>query len=148
MNPISSHRPLSPLVFMAFATAVYALPNGLPVVYLDSGASAQKPQCVIDKQTEVQENYFANAYRGRHSFGSRIDEELESVREKARQFISAESTDEIVFTSGTTFSVNLVAQAWGRKFLHAGDELLLNEMGDINTGTPLDWLPLSGLGGN
>ena len=104
------------------------LPNGAPLVFLDSAASAQKPQCVIDKETEVYTNYYANAYRGDYQFGVRIDEELEAVRAKVRDFIGAARSEEIVFTSGTTMSVNLVANAWGRKSLQPGDEILLTEM--------------------
>ncbi|PHQ33258.1 aminotransferase class V-fold PLP-dependent enzyme [Rhodopirellula bahusiensis] len=104
------------------------LPKGLPLVYLDSGASAQKPQCVIDKEREVYENYYANAYRGVYRFGAIVDEELEGAREKVRQFIRAEHSDEIVFTSGCTMSLNLVASGWGKRNLKAGDEILINEM--------------------
>jgi cysteine desulfurase/selenocysteine lyase len=104
------------------------LPNGAPLVFLDSAASAQKPQCVIDKEVEVYTQYYANAYRGDYQFGVRIDEELEAVRTKVRDFIGAGSTEEIIFTSGTTMGVNLVANAWGRKFLQPGDEILLTIM--------------------
>ncbi|MEX0715982.1 MAG: SufS family cysteine desulfurase [Planctomycetaceae bacterium] len=104
------------------------LPKGRSLVYLDSASSAQKPRVVIDKIREVYENYYANAYRGVYRFGARIDEELEDCREKIRGFIGAEDASEIVFTSGTTMSINLVAHAWGLKFLRAGDEILLNEM--------------------
>ncbi|MEX0704520.1 MAG: SufS family cysteine desulfurase, partial [Planctomycetales bacterium] len=104
------------------------LPKGRALVYLDNAASAQKPRAVIDQIRDVYENYYANAYRGVYRFGARIDEELERCREKIRRFIGAADVSEIVFTSGTTMSINLVAQAWGRKFLKAGDEILLNEM--------------------
>ncbi|MBM81695.1 MAG: cysteine desulfurase [Planctomycetaceae bacterium] len=104
------------------------LPNGKSVVYLDTGASAQKPQSVIDKEREVYESYFANAYRGVYYFGAQVDEQLEAAREQIRQFIGARSSSEIIFTSGTTMSINLVANAWGRKFLHPGDEIVINEM--------------------
>src|SRR5579862_3995137 len=100
------------------------LPNGMPLVYLDSGATAQKPRQVIDKLVECLENYNANVHRGIHALGDRVTTELEAAREKVRQFIGAAEVEEIVFTSGTTMSINLVANAWGRKFLHAGDELL------------------------
>ncbi|MDA1015823.1 MAG: SufS family cysteine desulfurase [Planctomycetota bacterium] len=104
------------------------LPKGVPLTYLDSGASSQKPQCVIDKERDVNEQYYANAYRGVHQFGARISEELDEVRDKVRAFIAAESADEIVFTSGTTMSINLVAQGWGRKYLSPGDVIVINEM--------------------
>jgi cysteine desulfurase/selenocysteine lyase len=104
------------------------LPNGKPLIYLDSAASAQKPRSVIDKERECYERYYANAYRGDYQFGVHVDEELEATRAKVRDFIGAPQSEEIIFTAGTTMSINLVAQAWGRKFLHAGDEILLTEM--------------------
>lgn len=104
------------------------LPNGAPLVYLDNGATAQKPRVVIDKLREVFEVYNANVHRGVHQLGERVTEELETSREKIRRFLNAEDTAEILFTSGTTMSINLVAHAWGRKFLRLGDEILLNEM--------------------
>jgi len=104
------------------------LPNGASLVYLDNGATAQKPGLVIEKMVECLENYTANVHRGIHALGDRVTTELEAAREKVRQFIGAAEAEEIIFTSGTTMSINLVANAWGRKFLQAGDELLLNEM--------------------
>ncbi|HEX4073259.1 MAG TPA: SufS family cysteine desulfurase [Planctomycetaceae bacterium] len=104
------------------------LPNGRPLVYLDSAASAQKPRRVIEKETECYERYYANAYRGDYQFGVHVDEELEATRAKVRDFIGAAEPEEILFTSGTTMSINLVAQAWGRKFLGKGDEILLTQM--------------------
>ncbi len=104
------------------------LTNGRPVTFLDTAASAQKPRVVIDKERECYEQYYANAYRGVYQFGARVDEELEATREKVRDLINAEEISEIVFTSGTTMSINLVADSWGRKFLRPGDEILLNEM--------------------
>ena len=99
--------------------------TGRPIVYLDSASSAQKPQLVIDKEQEVYEQYYANAYRGVYRFGDRVSRELESVRERVASFIGAESSEEIIFTSGTTMGMNLIANAWGRKFLRTGDEVLL-----------------------
>ena len=104
------------------------LSGGRPLVYLDSAASAQKPRAVIEKEREVYENYYANAYRGVYDFGARIDEELEASRAKIQRFLGAAEPQEIIFTAGTTMSINLVAGAWGRPFLKPGDELLLTEM--------------------
>lgn len=104
------------------------LPDGRPLVYLDNAATAQKPRRVIDKLVEVLEQYNANVHRGIHTLGSRVTEELENSREKLQRFIGATASEEVIFTSGTTASINLVAQAWGRKFIKPGDELLLNEM--------------------
>ena len=128
--------------------------KGKPPAFLDSGASAQKPQCVIDREREVEEQFFANAYRGVYYFGARVDEELEATRSGIAKFIGAESTDEIIFTSGTTMSLNLVARAWGGKFLEPGDEVLITEMEHhanivpwqmacAERGATLRWLPLT-----
>ncbi len=86
--------------------------QGQPIVYLDSASSSQKPQVVIDKEREVYEQYYANAYRGVYRFGDRVSRELEQVREKIAGFIGAQSSDEIIFTSGATMGLNLVANAW------------------------------------
>jgi cysteine desulfurase / selenocysteine lyase len=128
--------------------------KGSVPAFLDSAASAQKPTCVIEKEREVEEQYFANAYRGVYYFGARIDEELEATRDRVRQLLNAESSDEIVFTSGTTMSINIVARAWGAKFLQPGDEVLITEMehhANIvpwqmvcqERGATLRWLPLT-----
>lgn len=123
-------------------------------VFLDSAASAQKPACVIEKEREVEEQYFANAYRGVYYFGAKIDDELEASRERVRQLLNAKSSSEIAFTSGTTMSINIVARAWGAKFLHPGDEVLITDMehhANIvpwqmicqERGATLRWLPLT-----
>jgi cysteine desulfurase/selenocysteine lyase len=123
-------------------------------VFLDSAASAQKPTCVMAREREVQEQYFANAYRGVYYFGARVDEELEATREKVARFIGAESSSDIIFTSGTTMSLNLVARAWGGKFLQPGDEVLLTDMEHhanivpwqivcAERGASLRWLPIN-----
>jgi cysteine desulfurase/selenocysteine lyase len=104
------------------------LPSGMRLVYLDNAATAQKPRQVVEKLVECFENYSANVHRGIHALGDRVTAELEDAREKVGQFIGAAEVEEIIFTSGTTMSINLVANAWGRKFLKAGDELLVNEM--------------------
>jgi len=104
------------------------LPNGMPLAYLDSAASAQKPRQVIEKLTACYQEFYANAHRGVYQFGVRIDEELDAARAAVQQFIGAAEPEEVIFTSGTTMSINLVAAAWGRKFLSAGDEIVLNEM--------------------
>ena len=111
-----------------FPILQHSLPNGKPLVYLDSGASAQRPQVVIDKITEVYEQYYSNVHRGVHQLGDRVTTEMESARSCIQNFIGAEHPEEIIFTSGTTMSINLVAQSWGRHFLKEGDEIILNEM--------------------
>ena len=104
------------------------LPSGMKLVYLDNAATAQKPRQVVEKLVECFENYSANVHRGIHALGDRVTAELEEAREKVRRFIGAPEVEEIIFTSGTTMAINLVANAWGRKFLKSGDELLVNEM--------------------
>jgi len=128
--------------------------KGTPPAFLDSGASAQKPKCVIDREREVEEQFFANAYRGVYYFGARVDEELESARSRVASFLSVENTDEIIFTSGTTMSLNMVARAWGGRFLEPGDEVLITEMEHhanivpwqmicAERGATLRWLPVT-----
>ncbi len=116
------------------------LEGGVPVTFLDTASSAQKPQVVIDKEREVYEQYYANAYRGVYRYGDRISREVEASRDRIRGFIGAESTDEIIFTPGTTAGINLVANAWGRKFLKPGDEIVLNEMEHHANIVPWQWI--------
>jgi len=104
------------------------LPNGQPLVYLDSGASAQRPQSVINKISEIYEHYYSNVHRGVHQLGDRVTSEMEASRSRIQAFIGASAPEEIIFTSGTTMSINLIAQTWGRHFLKGGDEIILNEM--------------------
>jgi cysteine desulfurase/selenocysteine lyase len=104
------------------------LAKGLRLVYLDSASTAQKPQTVIDKEIEVYEHYYANAYRGVYRFGVQVDEALELTRSKVQTLLNAERSEEIIFTSGSTMSLNTVAYGWARQNLAAGDEVLINEM--------------------
>ena len=104
------------------------LPNGQPLVYLYSGASAQHPKSVIDKISEIYEHYYSNVHRGVHQLGDRVTSEMEAARSRIQTFIGASAPEEIIFTSGTTMSINLIAQTWGRHFLKGGDEIILNEM--------------------
>ncbi len=104
------------------------LASGQLPVYLDSGASAQKPSVVIEKEREVEEQYFANAHRGTYQFGLRIDEEFEGARDAVARFLKAPSSNQIVFTPGTTIGLNMIASGWGRKFVQPGDEILTTVM--------------------
>ena len=99
-----------------------------PLIYLDNAATAQKPQIVIDKTTEYYSQYNANVHRGIHALSEEATDAYEKAREKVSQFINAESSRTIIYTSGTTESINLVANAWGRKFLDPGDEIILTAM--------------------
>src|SRR5205807_1936323 len=102
--------------------------NGHPLIYFDSAASSQKPSAVLDVVRNYYEHENANVHRGLHALSMRATEHYEKSRQRVADFIGAGSSDEIVFTRGTTESINLVAQAWGGKFLRAGDAILLTEM--------------------
>ena len=101
--------------------------NGKPNTFLDTGASAQKPQCVIDKMMKVYSRDYANVHRGSYLLSEEITLEYEKARRTVQKFINAKSDKEIVFTRNATESINLVAAAWGRKFLKKGDEILISE---------------------
>jgi len=102
--------------------------NGHPLIYFDSAASSQKPRAVLDVVRNYYEHENANVHRGLHALSARATEHYEKSRQRVADFIGAASADEIVFTRGTTESINLVAQAWGGKLLRAGDVILLTEM--------------------
>ncbi|SHG29668.1 cysteine desulfurase [Cognatishimia maritima] len=102
--------------------------NGKPLVYLDNGASAQKPQVVIDAITNAYANEYANVHRGLHFLSNLATEKYESVRGTIAKFLGAASEDEIVLNSGTTEGINMVAYGWAMPRLEAGDEILLSVM--------------------
>ena len=99
-----------------------------PLVYLDNAATTQKPQCVIDAISQEYQSVNANVHRGVHYLSQKATELHENARERVRQFINAQSTAEILFTRGTTESLNLIASSYGDTFLHEGDEILISEM--------------------
>lgn len=102
--------------------------NGKPLVYLDNGASAQKPQMVIDAITNAYAHEYANVHRGLHYLSNLATEKYESVRGTIAKFLGAASEDEIVLNSGTTEGINMVAYGWAMPRLEAGDEILLSVM--------------------
>lgn len=102
--------------------------NGHPLVYLDSSATSQKPQQVIDAVANYYAHDNSNVHRGVHTLGSRATEAYEGAREKVRRFIHAKSTAEIIFTRGTTTSINTVAYSYARANLQAGDEIVITPM--------------------
>ena len=110
--------------------------DGKPLVYLDSAATTQKPQVVIDTLTEYYSEYNANIHRGVYHIAEKATSEFEAVRDRITSFINAEDRSEIIFTKGTTESINLVAYSWGRKFLNAGDEILITEMEHHSNNVP------------
>lgn len=102
--------------------------KGHRVAFLDTGASAQKPQVVIDAEKNVYEKYYANIHRGVYYFSEKSTQEYEAVRQIAQNFIKAADEREIIFTKGTTESINLVAQSYGRMVLNTGDVVIISEM--------------------
>lgn len=102
--------------------------HGYPLVYLDNAATTQRPRQVIQTIVDTYERHYANVHRGIHWLADETTELYESAREKVRRFINAREREEIVFTAGTTASVNLVARSWGDANLRPGDEILLTEM--------------------
>ena len=101
--------------------------HGKPLVYLDNAATTQKPRAVIDALSRYYETTNANIHRGVHTLSQRATDEFEAAREAVRVFLNAGSTREIIFTRGTTESINLVAQTYARCTLQAGDEVLIGE---------------------
>jgi len=102
--------------------------NGHPLVYLDSAASSQKPQQVIDAIRRHYEHDNANVHRGIHELSNRATEAYEGARQRVATYLNADSRDEIIFTRGTTEGLNLVAQTWALENLREGDTILLTEM--------------------
>jgi cysteine desulfurase / selenocysteine lyase len=102
--------------------------HGQPLIYFDNAATTQKPRAVLEALRRYYEHDNANVHRGLHELSSRATEAYEAARARVAQYLGAASPDEIVFTRGTTEGINLVAQAWGGKFLREGDVILLTEM--------------------
>ena len=98
------------------------------LVFLDSGASAQKPRSVIDRISNYYSTDYANVHRGVYRLSARSTELFEEAREKMRRFLNAADPREIVFVRGATEGINLVAQSWGATFLEPGDEVLISEL--------------------
>ncbi len=102
--------------------------NGQPLVYLDSGASSQKPDQVIDRLNRYYRLEHSNIHRGVHHLSQQATEAYEQARETVRSFINAKNQHEVLFTKGTTDSINLVASSFGRAFLKPGDEVIVSTM--------------------
>ncbi|MGB3808919.1 MAG: cysteine desulfurase [Parvibaculum sp.] len=101
---------------------------GKPLVYLDNGASAQKPRVVIDAMRNSMEHEYANVHRGLHYLSNTATQAFEDAREKARAFLNAPTTDEVIFTSGSTDALNLVASSFAAPLIEPGDEIVLSVM--------------------
>ncbi|EKN3981284.1 cysteine desulfurase SufS [Yersinia enterocolitica] len=102
--------------------------NGQPLAYLDSAASAQKPQIVIDRELNFYREGYAAVHRGIHTLSAEATAQMEAVRSQVAGFINAASAEEIVFVKGTTEAINLVANSYGRHALKAGDSIIITEM--------------------
>jgi cysteine desulfurase / selenocysteine lyase len=102
--------------------------NAKPLVYLDSAATTLKPQCVLDAIADHDSQHTANVHRGVHTLSEEATAAYEGARCKVQSLLNARHVEEIIFTSGTTQSINLVAQSWGRKNLTEGDEILITHM--------------------
>ena len=102
--------------------------HGKPLIYFDNAASTQKPTAVLEALRRYYERDNANVHRGLHALSTRATEAYEGARARVAKYLGAASADEIVFTRGTTESINLVAQAWGGRFVREGDVILLTEM--------------------
>ncbi|WP_400243059.1 cysteine desulfurase [Niallia sp. JL1B1071] len=127
--------------------------NGHPLVYLDSAATSQKPVQVIETLEKYYREYNSNVHRGVHTLGTRATDAYEGAREKVRKFISASSTEEIIFTRGTTTALNTVAQSYAMENMKEGDEIVITPMEHHSniipwqqvakkTGATLKYLPL------
>jgi len=99
-----------------------------PLVYFDNGATTQKPKIVIDAINELYSEYNSNVHRGVHYLSDKMTEKYEIAREKIKNFLNAESNSEIIFTKGTTDSINTVAFSFGEKYIKEGDEIIISEM--------------------
>ncbi len=139
--------------FPILAREVY----GKPLVYLDNGASAQKPRVVIDAMRHSMEHEFANVHRGLHYLSNTATQAFEDAREKARAFLNAPSTDEVIFTSGSTDALNLVASSFVAPMIEPGDEIVLSVMEHHSNivpwhflrerhGAVLKWVPVTDAG--
>lgn len=102
--------------------------NGQPLAYLDSAASAQKPQVVIDRELNFYREGYAAVHRGIHTLSADATQQMEAVRSQVAGFINAAAVEEIVFVKGTTEAINLVANSYGRHCLQAGDSIIITEM--------------------
>ena len=102
--------------------------NGHDLVWLDNGATTQKPNQVVDKISEFYRTYNSNIHRGAHTLAARATDAYEEAREKVQRFINASSSEEIIFVRGTTEAINLVAQTYGRQYLTPGDDVIVSEL--------------------
>ena len=125
---VSNNAPLDAAQVRKDFPVLHQLVNGKPLVYLDNGATSQKPQCVIDALVRYYTTDNANVHRGVHTLSQRATDDYENARSKIRSFLNAASDQEIIYTRGTTESINLVAQTFGRQNIGPGDEIIVSNM--------------------
>jgi cysteine desulfurase/selenocysteine lyase len=128
MNDVSATRLRAALDPQALRREFPIYRNNPGLVFLDSGASAQKPESVIDGVAEFYRRDYANVHRGVYRLSQRSTDAFEVAREKTRAFLNAADVNEIVFVRGATEAVNLVAQSWGPQFVEAGDEIVVSDL--------------------
>ncbi|HEY2826414.1 MAG TPA: cysteine desulfurase [Pirellulales bacterium] len=137
-----------------FPILAWRRPDGKPLIYLDNAATTQRPRQVIDALVDVYSTHYANVHRGIHWLSDQTTDLYEEAREKIRAFINAPAREEVIFTHGTTESINLVARSWGDANVKAGDEILLTELEHhsnivpweqlaARSGAVIRWLPIS-----
>lgn len=137
-----------------FPILATTLAEGYPLTYLDNGASTQRPRQVIAAMVEAYEHYYSNVHRGGHALAAESTVRYEAAREAVRGLINARSTTELIFCSGTTAAINLVARSYGDANLRPGDEILLTEMEHHSnivpwqqaaerTGATIRWVPIT-----
>lgn len=102
--------------------------HGKPLIYFDSSATAQKPQCVIDTIQNFYQNHYSTVHRAVYELAVHATQHYQGVREKVRHFLNAEKVEEIIFTRGTTDSINLIANSFGKAFIQPGDEIIISEI--------------------
>jgi len=128
MNDMAAAKPRVVLDPQALRREFPIYQNNPGLVFLDSGASAQKPAIVIDGIADYYRRDYANVHRGVYQLSQRSTDAFEEARETARAFLNAADVNEVVFTRGATESINLVAQSWGPKFVKAGDEIIVSDL--------------------
>ena len=129
MTALQESTLLDPETFRPdFPALAKVLDNGARLVYLDNAATTQRPRQVIEAIVDTYEHHYANVHRGIHALAQEVDQRYDQAREKVRALLGAPSTEQIIFTSGATAAINLVARSWGETNVRAGDEILLTEM--------------------
>ena len=126
---IAETLPLDPQVYRPdFPILATSIHGDKPLIYLDNAATTQRPRAVIDSLVSMYEHHYANVHRGIHWLSDQSTDRFEEARQKVQQFINATTSQEIIFTTGTTMAINLVARSWGDANVKAGDEILITEM--------------------